>query len=64
MVDEDGQSQLFGLVKQAGFTEDSFKACLTNQQILDGVNAVKDRASKELGVDATPMARALSGQGH
>ena len=45
---------LFGLVKQAGFTEDSFKACLTNQQILDGVNAVKDRASKEFGVDATP----------
>ena len=50
----DPVAALFGLVKQAGFTEDSFKACLTNQQILDGVNAVKDRASKELGVDATP----------
>jgi protein-disulfide isomerase len=50
----DPVAALFALVKQAGFTEDSFKACLTNQQILDGVNAVKDRASKEFGVDATP----------
>jgi protein-disulfide isomerase len=50
----DPVTALFGLVKQAGFTEDSFKACLTNQQILDGVNAVRDRASKDLAVEATP----------
>ena len=32
----------------------SFNACLTNQKILDGVNWVKDRASKKFGVDSTP----------
>jgi protein-disulfide isomerase len=45
---------LLNIVKQAGFTQESFKACLTNQQILDGVNWVKDRGSKEFGVAATP----------
>jgi protein-disulfide isomerase len=45
---------LFNVVKQAGFTQESFKACLTNQQILDGVNAVKNRAADQLGVSATP----------
>jgi protein-disulfide isomerase len=45
---------LLNIVKQAGFTQESFKACLTNQQILDGVNWVKDRGSQEFGVSATP----------
>ncbi|WP_345113547.1 DsbA family protein [Bartonella jaculi] len=37
----------------AGFTDESFKACLTNQTILDEVNASYERG-KELGVEATP----------
>lgn len=37
----------------AGFTEESFNACLKNQTILDEVNASFERG-KELGVDATP----------
>jgi protein-disulfide isomerase len=45
---------LLDLVKQAGFTEDSFKACLTNQTIIDGVNWVRDRAEKQFGVNSTP----------
>jgi protein-disulfide isomerase len=45
---------LLNLVKQAGFTQDSFRTCLTNQQILDGVNWVKDRAAQKFGVNATP----------
>jgi protein-disulfide isomerase len=45
---------LLSLVKQAGFTEDSFKACLTNQKIIDGVNWVRDRAEKQFGVNSTP----------
>jgi protein-disulfide isomerase len=45
---------LFNIVKQAGFTQESFRACLTNQQILDGVNDVKNRGADQLGVSATP----------
>jgi protein-disulfide isomerase len=50
----DPKTALLTLVKQAGFTQDSFNACLTNQQILDGVNSEKNRAEKEFGVKATP----------
>jgi protein-disulfide isomerase len=42
------------LVKQAGISADSFQACLTNQEILDGVNWVKTRASTEFDVGSTP----------
>lgn len=45
---------LFNLSKQAGFTQESFKQCLTNQTLLDGVNAVKDRGAEKFKVDATP----------
>ncbi|WP_026017302.1 DsbA family protein [Bartonella birtlesii] len=38
---------------KADFTDESFKACLTNQSILDEVNASFERG-KELGVTATP----------
>jgi protein-disulfide isomerase len=41
-------------VKQAGFTQDSFNACLTNQPLADGVQSVHDRAEKEFGVNSTP----------
>jgi protein-disulfide isomerase len=50
----DPAAALLNLVKQAGFTQDSFNACLTNQQLADGVQAVQDRASKEFGVGSTP----------
>lgn len=42
------------LVRQAGITPQMFEACLTNQEILDGVNWVKNRASTEFGVSSTP----------
>lgn len=45
---------LFNIFRQAGFTQESFRACLTNQSILDGVNWVKDRGSNIFGVNATP----------
>lgn len=44
---------LFETVQEFGFTRDSFDACLTNQDLLDGVNAVADRGA-ELGVNSTP----------
>ncbi len=51
---DDPKTALLNLVKQAGFTQDSFNACLTDQKILDGVNAVKDKAASKFGVNATP----------
>ena len=51
---QDPKTALINLVKQAGISEADFTACLTNQKILDGVNWVKDRATKQFGVDATP----------
>jgi protein-disulfide isomerase len=51
---QDPATALFNLVKQAGFTQDTFNTCLTNQPLADGVQAVQDRASKEFGVSSTP----------
>jgi protein-disulfide isomerase len=51
---EDAQAALLQISKLAGFSEESFKACLTNQKLLDDVNAVRERASKEFGVESTP----------
>jgi protein-disulfide isomerase len=45
---------LLQTVKQAGFTEDSFKACLKNQKVLDGVEWVRNRAAEKFKVDSTP----------
>jgi protein-disulfide isomerase len=42
------------IAKQFGFTEQSFKACLTNQKVLDDIEAVRDQAFKKLGVNSTP----------
>jgi len=45
---------MMAISKQAGFTQASFEACLTNQQIEDGVRFVRDRAAEKLKVDSTP----------
>jgi protein-disulfide isomerase len=50
----DPVNALRDLVKQAGISEDEFNACLTNQEILDGVNWVHNRAAEEFGVNSTP----------
>ena len=45
---------LAGLVKQAGFTQESFEKCLTDQSLLDGVLAVKNQGMNDFKVDSTP----------
>ena len=45
---------LNAMAKQIGFSQPEFEACLSNQSLLDGVNAVKDRGNKQFGVNATP----------
>jgi len=42
------------IAKQFGFTEDSFNQCLSNQKLLDGIQAVRDHAVDKLGVNSTP----------
>ncbi len=45
---------LQNLTKQIGFTQQSFEACLTNQEMLDGINATRQRAAEKFGVNSTP----------
>lgn len=45
---------LLNLVKQAGFTQESFTACLSNQEVLDGVDWVRNRGATEFDVSSTP----------
>lgn len=40
--------------KQIGFTQESFEECLTNQGLLDAIEAVKNRGAGEFGVNSTP----------
>ena len=42
------------IAKQAGFSKESFDACLTNQKVEDGVKWVRERAAEKFGVTGTP----------
>lgn len=46
---------LQNIAKLAGFTQETFEACLKNQEILDSVLSVQKKAAKDYGVNATPM---------
>jgi protein-disulfide isomerase len=45
---------LMAIAKQAGFTEQSFNACLSNQKMLDAIQAEQKRAADKFGVNSTP----------
>ncbi|MAW87422.1 MAG: disulfide bond formation protein DsbA [Phyllobacteriaceae bacterium] len=47
-------STLYNTVKIAGFSQEDFNACLRDQELLDKVNAVRNRAADEFGIEATP----------
>lgn len=51
---DDPYNSMLGIAKQIGFTQETFDACLQNQEILDGITWVKDRAANEFGVNSTP----------
>jgi len=53
-VADDGRAALLQMAKLAGFTQESFEACLTNQKLLDEVVATREKGAKEFGVDSTP----------
>ncbi|QPC87042.1 thioredoxin domain-containing protein [Mesorhizobium sp. NBSH29] len=50
---QDAQAALLNISKLAGFSQESFEACLTDQKLLEDVRAVRARG-EELGVDSTP----------
>ena len=45
---------LMAIAKQAGFTEASFNACLTNQKAWDAMESVRQRAVNQFKVELTP----------
>ncbi|MEZ5810768.1 MAG: DsbA family protein [Rhizobiaceae bacterium] len=50
----DGKAALLKIARLAGFSQESFEACLTDQKLLDDVRAVKNRGLNDFGVEATP----------
>ncbi len=46
--------KLFEFAKQAGFTQESFDKCLTDQKLLDNITNGRTRAAEVFGVTATP----------
>ncbi len=50
----DIKSYLLQTSKLAGLTQDQFNACLANQDLLNKVNAGRERALKEFGITGTP----------
>lgn len=51
---ENVKDAMFQLSKLAGFTQESFNSCLTDQALLEQVRAVQKRGADEFKVDSTP----------
>lgn len=51
---ENAREALLQIARLAGFSQESFEACLTDQKLLEDVRAVRNRGSKDFGVDSTP----------
>ena len=45
---------LMAIAKQAGLSEQAFNECLKNQQVLDGIEEVRQRAAQKFNVQSTP----------
>lgn len=53
-VKGDPRPELLKFAKQAGFTQESFEKCLTDQKLLDDISAIRARGADTFGVNATP----------
>jgi protein-disulfide isomerase len=51
---QNARDALLQIAKLAGFSQESFEACLTDQKLLEDVRSVRERGGKEFGVDSTP----------
>lgn len=45
---------LTAIAKQAGLSQEKFEACLSDQKVLDGIEATRARGSEKFGVNSTP----------
>lgn len=45
---------LFEAVRFAGFTKETFEACLTNEELFKNIKLISEKASQEFGVNSTP----------
>jgi protein-disulfide isomerase len=48
------RDELFKIAQLAGFTRESFEACLKNEAVAKGILESRERAEKEFGVESTP----------
>jgi protein-disulfide isomerase len=53
-VKGDPRPELLKFAKQAGFTQESFEKCLTDQKLRDDISSIRSRAADTFGVNATP----------
>ena len=53
-VAENPTDALFNLVKQTGFTRESFETCLKDQKLLDGISAQRQRGADLFKIQGTP----------
>ncbi len=51
---DNAKDALLQISKLAGFSQESFEACLTDQKLLDDVRAVRTRGAEEFKIDSTP----------
>ncbi len=51
---DDPVTALRNLTRQIGFTDESFKTCLTDQKLLDDLTEIRKRGSEAFKIDGTP----------
>lgn len=51
---ENAKDALLQLAKLAGFSQQTFEACLTDQKLLEDIRAVRARGEKDFGITSTP----------
>lgn len=51
---QDPKGALFKVAQLAGFTQESFEACIKNDKIAQGIIDTQQKADKTYGVDSTP----------
>lgn len=51
---DNAREALLQIARLAGFSQEKFEACLTDQKLLEDVRAVRTRGADDFGIDATP----------
>ncbi len=51
---EEGKQKLLLIARQAGFSQESFDACLADKDLFDNIVAMRKKAHEEFGVESTP----------